>query len=180
MSKQLATWYGVGTSGKAPGTRGSLVAAVMILPTLIQPMGWAVVSIASILVFIIGCVAASRYSAQENTVPDASEIVIDEVAGQWFTYAVCYAWLAAMTPPDAVFALLAEISLSPFILIGGFVLFRVFDIVKPWPISLADRRMKGGFGVMLDDMLAGLAAGTFLFAAYVLWPLLRSDVVVAL
>ncbi|NBO18797.1 MAG: phosphatidylglycerophosphatase A, partial [Proteobacteria bacterium] len=67
---------------------------------------------------------------------DPGEIVVDEVAGQWL--------------------LLSAFSATGPAYIIGFVLFRAFDIVKPWPISLADRKIHGGFGVMFDDILAGL------------------------
>ena len=69
---------------------------------------------------------------------DPKQVVIDEIAGQWLVLLI--------VPPGAL-----EYAL-------GFVLFRIFDIFKPWPVSWADRTIKGGFGVMLDDILAALYA----------------------
>ena len=83
----------------------------------------------------------SYYGGQD----DPGAVVIDEVAGQWLTLlpaatTVWWHWLA------------------------GFALFRFFDIVKPWPVGWADRRVKGGLGVMVDDIIAGAYAGVLLYA----------------
>lgn len=137
----LATWFGAGLSPWAPGTVGSLAAL---------PLAWLIsaytgtigLAIAVLIVFALGVWASHVYSAALGK-SDAGEIVIDEVAGQWLTL--------LLVPPDlAMYAL-------------GFALFRLADIVKPWPISWIDRKIKGGFGVMFDDVLAGA------FAAIVLW-----------
>lgn len=102
--------------------------------------GPALVAIAAIVIFFIGQWAAGIYSTRLGKA-DASEIVIDEVVGQF-------------------------IALLPFFLVGradwlifalAFTFFRLFDIAKPWPVSLADKR-HDSFGVMLDDVLAGLYA----------------------
>ncbi len=71
-------------------------------------------------------------------------MVVDEVVGQWLT--------------------LLSAALDPLLYLAGFAFFRGFDIVKPWPIGWADRRIPGAYGVMLDDVLAGLYAGVLLFA----------------
>jgi len=66
---------------------------------------------------------------------------------------------------DEIAGLLITMALVPFswqALVAGFLLFRLFDIVKPWPIRWADRRVQGGFGIMLDDVLAGVIAGLLL------------------
>ena len=73
---------------------------------------------------------------------DPKEIVIDEVAGQWLALAV--------VPPDVLLYAL------------GFLLFRAFDVMKPWPAGLIDRRLKSGLGVMLDDVAAAVYAGACL------------------
>jgi phosphatidylglycerophosphatase A len=78
---------------------------------------------------------------------DPGAVVIDEVAGQWLVLAVA--------------------PLDVWYFAAAFVLFRVFDIAKPWPVSWADRRIKGGFGVMFDDILAGLYGAAVLLV--VLW-----------
>ena len=137
----LATWFGVGLLPKAPGTWGSLVAL---------PIGYGVISwtnlelfcILTVLIFIIG-IWSSSIASNEIGVKDPSEIVIDEVVGQWIVLIVI--------PQDII------------LYFFGFILFRFFDIVKPWPISWADKRIKGGSGIMLDDVFAAI------FASIVLW-----------
>lgn len=136
----IATWFGAGYAPAAPGTIGSLAAL---------PFAWGIAALAghwtlipaAIALFFIGWAAANQVAAASDD-PDPQIIVIDEVAGQWLTLAVA--------PPD----LLAY---------GvGFALFRAADILKPWPASWADRRVGGGLGVMLDDMLAALYAAALL------------------
>jgi phosphatidylglycerophosphatase A len=86
-----------------------------------------------VAIFIVGW-WASEQVVREDGAEDPGWIVIDEVAGQWLTL--------LLTPPSFL----------------GLALFRLFDIVKPWPASWADRQVKGGLGIMLDDILAGLMA----------------------
>jgi phosphatidylglycerophosphatase A len=100
-------------------------------------------------VFGLGWGAARRGEA-ELGVHDSPQVVIDEVAGYLTTV------LLAPNQP-AIWAL-------------GFVLFRFFDILKPWPVGWADRRLPGGFGVMADDILAGLYAWLFLRLALAVAP----------
>ncbi|MFV1849837.1 MAG: phosphatidylglycerophosphatase A [Thalassospira sp.] len=136
-----ATWFYSGKSPKAPGTAGSLAAL---------PFGWLIwvyggnsaLIVASIIVFAIGVWAAHQYSHLLG-IHDAGEIVIDEVVGQWMCLLVIplgAGW------SDLVWLLVA------------FVAFRIFDIAKPWPIRWVDRRVGGGFGIMFDDVLAGVFA----------------------
>ena len=138
----LATVFGIGRLKPAPGTWGSLAALPLPLlaPESFDPL---YLLIAAVISFIIGCWAANRYQDLTGT-HDASEVVIDEVCGQWIA--------------------LSLVALTPVSILAGFVLFRLFDILKPWPIRLADRKVGGGFGVMLDDVLAGLAAAICLYA----------------
>ncbi len=90
-------------------------------------------AVALAVVFAVGSWAAGA-AAKASGAQDPAAVVIDEIAGQWLVL------LAA--PFDPIAWLLA------------FVLFRLFDIWKPWPVSWADRHVKGGFGIMLDDILA--------------------------
>lgn len=141
IAKIIATFFGAGLSPKAPGTLGSL-AALPFAWYLFEWGGAPALMLATILVFLVGVWAAGRY-ANEIGLTDPSAVVIDEVAGQWLTLLV--------VPND-------------LILYGlGFVLFRMFDIFKPWPVSWADQKIKGGFGIMFDDILAGVYAGVILF-----------------
>lgn len=130
----LSTWFGAGLLPKAPGTWGSL-AALPFAWIIARAGGWPALSLATLIVFCVGCWAADR-TAGAVGIADPGCIVIDEVAGQWLVLLV--------TPPD----------LGRYLV--GFVLFRIFDITKPWPASWADRQIKGGLGIMLDDVFAGL------------------------
>jgi phosphatidylglycerophosphatase A len=132
----LATWFGTGLLPVAPGTWGSLAAL---------PFAWAIRSLwgvpglaaAAAMVFAVGWWAAGAIT-KASRVKDPGSIVIDEVAGQWLVL------LAA--------------SRDPLTWVLAFVLFRVFDIWKPWPVRWADRRIHGGLGIMLDDLLAAVYA----------------------
>ena len=170
----LSTLYGVGLVRVAPGTFGSLVAALLAYPILLLPLGYLWLMLGVVLFTVLGSAHAQRFMRDRNTTHDPSEIVVDELIGQWLTYAVWYGWLAAMAGNRATAQpLLDDVAASPLYLALGFVLFRLFDILKPWPISWADRRVKGGFGVMFDDILAALPAGTLLYIAYICAPLLN-------
>ncbi|NQV54943.1 MAG: phosphatidylglycerophosphatase A [Rhodospirillales bacterium] len=144
FAKLIAVFFGIGRLPWAPGTWGSLAAL---------PLAWGLhlwggapaLTVATLFVFILGAWASSVYAKQSGG-GDPSEVVIDEVAGQWLTLLV--------VPPNLV-------------LYGaGFLLFRFFDILKPWPVSWADRRIKGGVGIMVDDILAGLYAAILLAALH--------------
>jgi len=143
----IACGFGSGLSPWAPGTAGSLAA---LLPWLalrgLPPM---VLAMVLAVAFAIG-VWASSAAAQRLHIDDPGCIVWDEFVGQWI----------ALVP-------LAFASRGwPWMLVA-FGLFRLFDVWKPWPVSWADRRVKGGFGVMLDDALAGLLAALALTALLV-------------
>ena len=131
----LATWFWIGLIRKAPGTWGSVAAL---------PLAWLMQHFWGDLALLAGCVLVSvvgvwvaGHHATRKELHDPGEIVIDEVAGQWIA---CLA-----LPTDEVW---------PYLL--ALVLFRVFDIAKPWPISVLDRHGRGGLGIMQDDILAGL------------------------
>lgn len=131
----LAFGFGSGLSPIAPGTFGTLAAIPLYL--LIQPLSLLWYLLLVILVTVFGVWLCGR-SANQLGLKDPGGIVWDEIAG----------FLVTMT-------------LAPqgwqWIVIG-FVLFRIFDIWKPWPIVLIDRKVEGGLGIMLDDIVAGLYA----------------------
>ncbi len=138
----VATVGGIGLLPLAPGTWGSLAA----LPLGWLLYGWAgplAVVLAVAVVFFAGW-WASEALARRGGDHDPGYIVIDEVAGQLLVLAVI--------PPD------------PMLYAVGFVLFRLFDILKPAFIGWADRTVKGGLGVMLDDLLAGLCGALVIYA----------------
>lgn len=132
----IATWFGAGLIRPAPGTWGSL-AAVPFAYLIVHFFGAPMLALAAVTAFIAGAWAATRYCAAGGT-DDAPEIVIDEVAAMWLV--------------------LAALPMSPLNWLAGFVLFRIYDIWKPWPIRTIERRFKGGFGVMADDMIAAIYA----------------------
>lgn len=131
----LATWFGAGRSPVAPGTTGSL-AALPFAYAIHLGIGSGALMIASLCALVLGVWVSNIHIRTHATGKDPKEIVIDEVAGQWLV-------LAFMPPTLAGYAL-------------GFVLFRLFDILKPWPVSWIDERVEGGLGVMLDDIAAAI------------------------
>ena len=138
----LATGFGAGLLPKAPGTWGSLF-ALPVAWLIFEASGRVGLAGAAALAFAVGIWAASvcvrKYASE-----DPKQVVIDEIAGQWLVLLVVTpGWLAYML---------------------GFALFRAFDILKPWPVSWADREIKGGLGVMLDDVLAAGYAAAVLYA----------------
>lgn len=154
MTHLIATFFYVGQMRPAPGTWGSL--AALPFAWLIHMIGgFPLLLIATVLVFGLGWWATAQETAGKDD-HDPSEIVIDEVAGQWIAlFPISYG--AAMMGIDIT-------RLWPG-WVAGFVLFRLFDIWKPWLVGWADRR-GDALGVMLDDVIAGVFAAivTIIFA----------------
>ncbi|MGB0899155.1 MAG: phosphatidylglycerophosphatase A [Psychrobium sp.] len=144
----LALGFGSGLAPKAPGTFGTLAALPLyfLMMHLSLPVFIALTLVITIVGFWICDIAA-----KDMQVHDHGAIVWDEVAGMLITM------------------IAAPVGLLP--LIVGFVLFRFFDIIKPWPIKLLDRHVKGGFGIMIDDVLAGVFAAICLQVIHYFWPL---------
>ena len=143
----IACGFGAGMLPLVPGTWGSALGValwLLIPPQLIWQVG------ACVTVFLIGWLATAQV-CRRHAVNDPSQVVVDEIVGVWIT--------------------LAALPRQAFWLLVGFVLFRVFDILKPFPIRALERRFKGGFGVMIDDVAAGTAAG---LVGYGAWRLLAS------
>jgi phosphatidylglycerophosphatase A len=137
----LAFGFGAGLMPRAPGTFGTLI-AVPIVAAVMQ-FGWIALLIFALATFVAGIYICGE-SARRLGVHDHPGIVWDEITGYSVTMLAAPAdwyWLA-----------------------GGFVLFRIFDILKPWPIREADHSLRGGLGIMLDDVIAGLFAAAILFA----------------
>ncbi|MBX9769623.1 MAG: phosphatidylglycerophosphatase A [Bdellovibrionales bacterium] len=140
MIQLLATAGGLGKAPRAPGTFGTLAGIPFIfffakLNPLIAFLGTFSIVVGAVFV-------ADAYQTEKGGDHDRQEIVIDEVAG----------FLIAM----------AMIPLTWQTWVAGFLLFRFFDALKPWPISVLDRRVKGGLGVVVDDVAAGLVANLIL------------------
>lgn len=150
----LATWGGMGLSPVAPGTVGSLGALPVLWLTAQLTTVWGLALVAA--VFVLGVVVSERIERTRGG-HDHGAIVIDEVVGQWLAIALPLQLLPGwLSWTEAV--------------VIGFLLFRLFDIVKPPPIGWLDRHVGGGLGVMLDDVLAGLMAAALLGV----YPLLAS------
>lgn len=169
----------LGPSGKvkfAPGTVGSLVALVLAFNIMHLSAGWLVLWVLTPFSIWLGTISANRYMHDKGSTHDPKEIVIDELAGMWLTIVVWHLWLIVVTDSwELSQELLSLVGWDVQFLAIGFVLFRFFDIVKPWPISYADKKIKGGWGVMLDDLIAAVFAGTLLYALYLFWPLITGD-----
>lgn len=138
----LATWFGAGLFPKAPGTMGSL-AALPFAWVIMEYSGRAGLLAATILVFFIGLWATKIYLAETGKT-DPGEVVIDEVVGQWL---VCLLISNNYDMGQYILALLA---------------FRVFDVMKPWPVSVVDQR-HDAMGVMGDDVVAGIMGAVTLW-----------------
>jgi len=141
----VAFGFGAGLMPRAPGTFGTLVAVPLVL--FVMQFGYAV-HLAVALVFAFAGVYLCGESARRLGVHDHPGIVWDEITGYTVTM------------------LAAPASLGW--LVAGFVLFRLLDIVKPWPIREADHSLRGGLGIMLDDIIAGVIAAAILHAVKLL------------
>lgn len=141
----LGFGFGSGLAPKAPGTFGTL--AAIPIYWLMQDLSLTVYLTITIIAFFAGiwiCQKSADWLGKE----DPSAVVWDEIVGYLVTMAAApsgWQWMVI-----------------------GFVLFRFFDILKPWPISIADKKLHGGFGIMLDDVIAGIMALTILQLMYIL------------
>ncbi len=132
----LAVGLGSGLSPKAPGTCGSFLAMFFCMALLMAP--WYVTPLVAIVVFFIG-VKACNEAEKAMGIHDHGGLVIDEFVGMF---------ISIIAFPQGAW----------YLAILAFALFRFFDILKPFPVSYADRNIKGGLGVMVDDVLAGIYA----------------------
>jgi phosphatidylglycerophosphatase A len=132
----IAFGFGAGLMPKAPGTWGTLVAIPFYFLTH-HLGGFAAVLACAMAIFCLGIWAAGVTGVALG-ISDHGGIVIDEIAA--------FVLVLAFTPAGWLW------------LVCAFALFRLFDIIKPWPISYFDRTLKGGFGVMFDDFLAAVGA----------------------
>ena len=131
----LATGFGVGYARWAPGTLGTLVGLPLCYGLTRLPLS---VALAGILIFIFFAIWIAEAAERELGRKDPGCIVIDEMAGLMVTM-VGLPWNVTT-------------------IVGGFLLFRLFDIVKPFPIRQLERRFKGGIGIVIDDVMAGIIA----------------------
>ncbi len=141
VNKFFLTLFYSGLSPKAPGTVGTFVSLILGL-FLVQYLSLTTFFLITLLISVVAVKQINVYEAQTGE-HDPKEIVIDELSGMWITLCV-----AGITNESMVFTA-----------IFGFIYFRLFDIWKPSLIGTIDRKVEGGWGVMGDDMLAGVFAG---------------------
>ena len=151
----VATFFGSGLSPIAPGTVGSVAALPLAYFLLSVPVGQAMLVIG--VLFFVGVWASNAVEAALEQ-HDASLIVIDEVVGQCLVVALLDLFLRGAVD-------------TTLLLILSFMGFRLFDIIKPWPVGWVDNKVEGGVGVMLDDVVAALLAIPFLAGGYLLYAL---------
>jgi phosphatidylglycerophosphatase A len=136
LSKVISTFFGLGYFPVAPGTITSLV-VVLAYKFYLYQLNWPLYLLILFLLFLVGVYTSTKFSAESNK-KDPRKIVIDEACGQL---------LVLFRMPEAWFPVLAS-----------FVLFRVFDIVKPYPIKKVES-LPAGWGIMMDDVVAAIYAG---------------------
>ena len=140
LNTMFVSVFGIGFIPFASGTFGSL--AGLIIGYTLNLINYNLFFLIIPILFILGVIASNTYKKQTGE-KDSSVIVIDEVVGQLI------AMMFVMDDYVLVFI--------------SFIIFRLFDIYKPWPASYADKKMTGGFGVMLDDVFAGIYTAIFIF-----------------
>ena len=141
----LVTGFGVGMARPAPGTWGSLLGLAAGYGLISLNIGLAGLIALTLLLTVAASIAIDAIESKTG-IHDAPEIIIDEIAGQWL-------------------ALIPLLTLEPSVVLYGlaFLFFRVFDIIKPWPIGWLDKKVAGGFGVMVDDLVAGILSTISIF-----------------
>jgi len=147
LQKLFLTFGGSGLSPKAPGTIGTL-ASLPVGLAILYYLGINTLFLVTLSITVIGIFEINKYE-KATGMHDQQHIVIDEAAGMWLALMIAHSSALTMTYP---YAELLAIILS-------FATFRLFDIWKPSTIGWIDRELKGGLGVMLDDVLAGVAGG---------------------
>ncbi len=146
LARLVATGLGSGYSPIAPGTAGSAVGLLLFWP--LASLGWTWQLAACLVVVVVGIPAASRVATLAAR-KDPGLVVVDEVAGQWLT--------------------LVGLPFTLPVALAGFVLFRIMDVVKPWP-ARALERLPGGWGIVADDVAAGIYANLALRVVLLVWP----------
>ena len=183
----VSTWFGSGKLPKAPGTWGSLFTLplfllshyVLLIANNESQFSYIYFSFITFL-FVIGTWTTNIYMKHTRK-HDPKEVVIDEVVGQMLVFYAGFMIIATglglfdIFYPQSGVRLTIErlhqilmtplyIGLASVVYLVSFILFRIFDIWKPWPIKYCDKNIKGGFGVMFDDVFAGVYACIALYA----------------
>jgi len=147
LQKLFLTFGGAGLSPKAPGTVGTL-ASLPVGLAILYYLGIDTLFMMTLAITIIGIFEINKYETATG-IHDHQQIVIDEAAGMWLSLMIAYSTAITLTYPYA----------EELAILFSFAAFRLFDIWKPSTIGWIDRELKGGMGVMLDDILAGIAGG---------------------
>jgi phosphatidylglycerophosphatase A len=142
----IASGFGSGFAPVAPGTAGSLLALVIFYLFPLTNVFWIIIILVVFFIGVHSATAVENYMDKE----DPGMVVVDEMAGQWIA--------------------LLFIPVNYYTLSGAFILFRVFDIFKPYPINKS-QKLKGGWGIMVDDVIAGV------YANFVLQLILLSGII---
>ena len=153
MNKFFVSVCYIGLLPFAPGTFGSLAGVVLGL-TIEFWLGFPALLIAAVTLFLFGWIGTQNYISKNKKKHDPQEIVIDEVVGQLVSFLPIsfYIWYNNSD----------ELNSGFYNWLLAFLLFRLFDIYKPWPVSWADK-LTSSLGVMLDDLLAGFCSALFIF-----------------
>jgi len=147
LATVLATGLGSGYSPVAPGTAGSAVGLLLYWPLAAWPPAWTIALL--VVLFFVG-VAAATTVAQTIGIEDPGIVVVDEIVGMWVSLLFLpFTWQTAAL---------------------GFFLFRVMDVVKPYPARQLEH-LPGGWGILLDDVMAGIYANLTVRVALLVWPL---------
>jgi phosphatidylglycerophosphatase A len=143
LAVTLATWFGCGYFPWGPGTLGALAGLPIAIALHFYLGAWRLGLLAVILVLLAPAIWASTNTARLVAKPDPGIVVVDEVLGQWITLlgATVFNWKA---------------------LLAGFILFRVFDIWKPWPVRQFEK-LPAGTGIVADDLAAGFYGALILY-----------------
>ncbi len=147
LQKLFLTFGGAGLSPKAPGTVGTL-ASLPVGVAVLYSFGMETLFMLTLAITVTGIFEINKYEKLTGE-HDQQEIVIDEAAGMWLALMIAISTAATMTYPYA----------EVLAIVLSFAAFRLFDIWKPSTIGWINRELKGGLGVMLDDVLAGIAGG---------------------
>ena len=158
MAKLWVTILGLGFFPFAPGTIGSFV-GVITLVLLIQFLQPEILVILMIIMFFISWFLTERYVSQIDNKQDPSEVIIDELIGQWISL-IPLVYLYHIHFPITIVQ-------TTKLILASFLLFRFFDIIKPWPINLIDRQVSS-FSIIFDDVIAGLFVVAVIYI-YISW-----------
>jgi phosphatidylglycerophosphatase A len=153
----ISSFFGAGRFPLMPGTIGSVIGVMLFFAIAVLLRNFdatkimIIYLIIIIFLFIVGMIASAIYVKKTGN-EDPKEVIIDEVVGQMLTL-----FLTTSTSANIAYGKEPWIFVL-IVLIGPFVFFRLFDIIKPWPISWLDNNVRSGFGIMIDDIGAGVFA----------------------